>query len=296
MPQSWNPNEQDIFAGLSDLALPINTFDLGNGIWISKTYVHVFGPYLAAFKEPELGKPHPPPWQSVGSGNSFDIRAELYVPKSTNLFEEIDRLNTVWLIAALMRIKAIPSLRVPVISNIRFSEIANSDRESNFIPIELEKRELLSSTIQLSPIDLDNLEWVKNILPTAGKLFERIRKFAFALLCLDRSISETRYSLAILTLWGALEQLFSPDDKQEISYRTSLNIASYLKPRGRERSEFLKKVKKLYSARSKAAHGNPTEDRQEFYDTYALLKEAALKIIETNHVPTQVDFDALILE
>jgi len=285
-----------IYAGFSDLVLPINSFDLGNGIRISKTYVHVFGPYVAAFKEPPLGSFHAPPWKAVGGGASFDVRAKLFIPKTTALFQGIDRLNTVWLIAALLRLKAISSLRVPVISNLKFSDIAESEKEASFFPIELTAKNLISPPITLGSLDLDHLEWVRTALPVAGKLFEKNEKYAFMLLCLDRSISETRYSLALMTLWGALEQLFSPDDKQELSYRISLNIASYLRNRGKERTVLFKSVKKLYTARSKAAHGNATEDSKEFLETYNLLKEVFLKITAENHVPTLVDFEALVLE
>lgn len=113
-------------------------------------------------------------------------------------------------------------------------------------------------------------------------------------LCLDRSISETRYSLALMTLWGALEQLFSPNDKQELSYRISLNIASYLRNKSNERALLFKTVKKLYTARSKAAHGSATEDAKEFLETYNLLKDVFLKMTAENHVPTQTDFEKLI--
>jgi hypothetical protein len=132
----WNPNEQDIYAGLSGLKLPIEEFDFGNRIVLSKTYAHVFGPYMAAFKEAEKGKPHPAPWKAVGGGIAFDIWLELALPKDTIMFKDIDRLNTIWIIIALLRIKALPFVKVPVISNIKFKDIASSKEEANFHPIE----------------------------------------------------------------------------------------------------------------------------------------------------------------
>jgi hypothetical protein len=132
-------------------------------------------------------------------------------------------------------------------------------------------------------------------LTAAGSLFEKSEKYQTALLSLDRSITETRFSMALMTLWGALEQLFSPDDKQELSYRISLNIASYLKPKGEERLSLFKSVRKLYTARSKAAHGNPTEDAEEFTQTYNLLRETFIKMTEESQVPNQAYFEKLIL-
>jgi hypothetical protein len=292
---NWNPNDQDIYAGLSGLKLPIEEFELGHGIVLSETYAHVFGPYMAAFKEAEKGKAHPAPWKAVGGGIAFDIWLELTLPKETTIFKNIDRLNTIWIIAALIRIKVLPFVKVPVISNIKFKEIATSKEEANFHPIEIRQNNLFAGIVKSYSFNKKEFEWIKDNLATVGSLFEKSEKFQTALLALDRAIIETRFSMALMTLWGALEQLFSPDDKQELSYRISLNIAAYLKPKGEERLLLFKSVRKLYTARSKAAHGNPTEDAEEFIQTYNILKEAFIKMTVESQVPTQTIFEKLIM-
>ena len=292
---NWNPNEKDIYAGLSGLKLPIEEFDFGNGIVLSKTYAHVFSPYMAAFKEAEKGKPHPAPWKAVGGGIAFDVWLELAFPKDIVIFKDIDRLNTIWIIVALMRIKVLPFVMVPVISNIKFKNIASSKVEVNFQSIETQSNNLFSGLIKSYIYEKEAFEWIKNNLTTVGDLFGKSEKYQTALLALDRAITETRFSMALMTLWGALEQLFSPDDKQELSYRISLNIASYLKHRGEERLSLFKSVKKLYTARSKAAHGNPTEDAEEFMQTYDLLRKVLIQMTEENQVPTQATFERLIM-
>lgn len=291
----WNPNEQNIYAGLSGFKLPIEKFNFGNGIVLSKTYAHVFGPYMAAFKEAEQGKPHPAPWKAVGGGVAFDIWLELALPKDITIFKNIDRLNTIWIIVALIRIKVLPFLRVPVISNFKFEDIASMKEEASFYPIETQQNNLFLGIIKSYTYDEDQLEWIREYLEAVGNLFEKSEKYQTALLALDRAITETRFSMALMTLWGALEQLFSPDDKQELSYRISLNIACYLKQKGEERLSLFKSIRKLYAARSKAAHGNPTEDAEEFIQTYNLLKETFIKMTIENQVPTQSTFEKLIM-
>jgi len=291
----WDPNNEDIYAGLTGLKLPFDEFDLGNGIVISKTYAHVFGHYMAAFKQAPKGQHHPGPWKSIGGGIAFDIWAEIYLPRETQLFKEIDRLNTTWLITALIRIKTCPFVKMPLISNMKFKNIPESQIEANFHALETESNNLFYNLIKPYEYKQDDFNWIKNNLITVGNLFEKNHKYELALLSLDRAATENRYSLGLMILWGALEQIFFPDDKQELSYRTTLIIATYLKPKGSERLTLFKKLRKLYGARSKAAHGNPTEDSEEFKQTYFILKEVFIKMTCENKIPTTIDFEKQLL-
>ena len=220
-------NNQDIYAAISGVIFPIDKYSFGHGIILSKIFAHVFGLYMVAFKKPEKpGFHHPGPWKSIGGGVAFDIGHELIMPKEVKLFKEIDNLNTIWIIAALMRLKYSPFVAVPVISSVKFSEILNSKANVTFHPIEPIQLYLFSN-IEIEQPDIQVLDWIKQYFIIVGKLNETNDKYAFALLSMDRAITETRYSMALMTLWGAIEQIFSPDDKQELSYRISLNIASY---------------------------------------------------------------------
>ena len=71
-------------------------------------------------------------------------------------------------------------------------------------------------------------------------------------------------------------------------------IASYLEPPGKERWACYRRVKKLYDARSKAAHGSQVEEADPLFETYALLKRALTRMIEDNYVPTREDLEAML--
>ena len=88
-----NINDSDIYAGISSLSLPVDRFEFGSGITISKTYAHVMAPYLAAFKPALPGRPHPTPWKAVGGGLGFDINAELFIPNDFQEIRSFDRIN-----------------------------------------------------------------------------------------------------------------------------------------------------------------------------------------------------------
>jgi hypothetical protein len=71
--------------------------------------------------------------------------------------------------------------------------------------------------------------------------------------------------LSLLTVWGALEQLFA-QVKQELRFRISASIACYLENHGPERLHLHKRIQKLYDARSTAAHNTTKVEQQELVD------------------------------
>ena len=56
-----HPNDVDLYAGLYGLILVPDTFDLGHGTVISRTYAHFMAPFMMAFAPAAPGKHHPGP-------------------------------------------------------------------------------------------------------------------------------------------------------------------------------------------------------------------------------------------
>lgn len=290
-----DPNQDDIYLGISGVGFPVDHFDFGGGITLSKTYAHIFAPYLAAFKRPEKeGAHHPAPWKAISGGITFDITYELHIPLEFDLENWFDRLNTAWWFLSLLRMKGSSLLIAPVVSNFSFTQIGSLDLDANFFPIEFNTRRILMGDEVGKLIPLHVLEWVRKNWLSAGTLMNQDEDFNHAYQALDRAIHETGFSLALVTVWGALERLFA-DFKAELNYRIAVSIAAYLEPAGPRRHDLFTRVKKLYEARSKAAHGRPNEDQQEFKESYNLLRSAIVKIIETNHVPTMADIEGMVL-
>lgn len=290
-----NPNKDDIYVALSGTDFEVDTYDFGHGITLQKTYAFIFAPYMAAFQEPaKQGDPSPGPWKVVSGGHSARVFYELHIPVEFELDEWFDRLNTGWWLLALLRMKGSSLLTAPVISNYSFSKIGELDLEANFHTIEFNYKKLPIDTDIDKTFKLEDLDWVKKHWKTAGMLMRNHDNFGDSFRALDNAIHEERPSLSMVTIWGALERLFA-DFKAELTYRVSLNISSYLQPASTKRIELFKSVKKLYNARSKAAHGRPNEDYKEFKDSYNLLRDAIIKMIEENHVPTQDDLEQMIM-
>jgi hypothetical protein len=225
-----NPDLQDLYAGLSDVILLPERYELGQGVIISQTYAHLMAPFIMAFAPAAPGKPHPAPWKRAEGGFHIDITAELYLPAAFHL-EHLDRLNTVWWIAALLRLKATALLYVPVISSERFSSISAIEQEPELFPMEIFTHRILPEH-RLNPrLEIPELEWLKTHWQDSGDLLANDR-FSNAIQAVDLSIWGRNPSLALVAVWGALERLFSTSN-QELSFRVSANIAAYLEPPGK---------------------------------------------------------------
>jgi len=286
--------DSDLFAGFAGVELTCEDFQFGHGISIQTTYAHVMAPYLAAFSPAKPGSPHPPPWKSVGGGLSFDITAQLHIPLDPPPVRQwFDSLNTVWWFAALLRLKSTPLLHVPVISSMPFSEVPHTESEPVFWPAEMEEIRLMPSENPSRTIGRDDLEWVKEHWLSGGQLMLENEGFNTAFQAFDQCIWQRSPDLALVSLWGALERLFSPSN-QELSFRVSASISAYLTRPGKDRHTLYKHAKKLYSSRSKSAHGHRINLADPLIGTYELLGEVLKHMIEMNAVPSRENVEALL--
>jgi hypothetical protein len=215
-----NPNTSPLYAGIAGVSLPVDQIDFGEGITFKKTYAHIMAPYLAAFTPAESGKPHPAPWKAVSGGMGFDIEAELYVPPDFSLPNWFDRVNTIWWFVALIRLKASNLATVPVVANKSFAEIPLLTDEPYFWPIEMKPSRLVPVDKPSKTLDESDLQWIRHHWLAGGKLMNENDDFNLALQAIDQSIWSHSSSLALVSLWGALERLFSPSHV-ELSFRVS---------------------------------------------------------------------------
>ena len=281
-----DPNTCDLHAGIAGAHFSVDTFDFGEGVTLSKTYAHLMAPFLMAFAPAKKGKAHPAPWEAVSNGIAYDIHTELHIPNTFQPDEWFDRVNTIWWIVSLLRIKGNHLAFVPVISQHAFSQILALKESPDFWLAEVNLYRLVINSSESAPIGTETLGWIAQHWISAGKLMRISEDFSTAYQALDECHWLTSPSLALVLIWGALERLFCPSH-HEITFKISATIASYLEPPGDTRMSLYKKIKKLYKSRSKAAHGSTVDDTTSFPESYSLLKRILIKMVEENHVPTQ---------
>lgn len=97
-------------------------------------------------------------------------------------------------------------------------------------------------------------------------------------------------ALALVSLWGALEAIFSPSTS-ELKFRVTALIASYIEPPGQGRIDLQKKYAIIYDKRSSAAHGKPKHVIEDLASTFDLLRVVILLMIQRKKVPSKEDLE-----
>jgi hypothetical protein len=252
---------------------------------LQKTYAHFMAPFIMACAPAEKGRPHPAPWSAVSDGIRIDIYIQLYVPSSFELKNFFDRLNTVWWIAALMRLRGASRAHVPVIADRPFADIPASWKDARMLPVEVLPRRLADDS-GISELSEDDLQWLKDVWVHGGHLMDKSPNFNNAFQAFDSAGDMPTRAVSLLALWGALEHLFSPA-KQELRFRVSANIAAYLERPGPARLALHQRLLKLYDARSMVAHGTRLKIPDAWSETYTVANRILMTMLMRGEVPSK---------
>ena len=282
----------DVHAGLAGLQLDIESFDLGEGVFLRKTYAHLMAPFLMAFEPAPREGHHPAPWKAASGGFAFDVDADLSIPAAIE--EQYgSRLSVAKTIVFLLRIGVNPAIRLPVLANHPFaalSQVANG--QANLYPFEVEPRHFRLS-VDDGIATADSLSWVKQRWQVTHRLTREKAEFSLAVDALDAGQFVQNSALALVSLWAALEALFSPSTF-ELRFRVSALIAAYLEPPGTDRAGLQKTIAKLYDKRSAAAHGRPKHNQEDLLSTFSLLRRVLMAMIDRGMVPSKDYLECLL--
>lgn len=282
----------NLHAGLSGLELQEPSFDLGCGLTLSKTYAHLMAPFMMAFKPAPKGSHHPAPWKAAQGGNSFDINAELFVPEviEGKFGSKIEVARTVLF---LLRLGVNPATTLPVFSNHAFADLPKvGDNETQLFPYEVQSRHFPLGVAGVRATS-EAISWVAERWQVTHKLINESAEFSLAVEAIDSGQFVRQSALALVSLWGALEALFSPSTT-ELKFRVSALIAAFLEPPGKERHILQKDIAKLYDKRSAAAHGKPKHDAEDLLATFNLLRRVLFEIIDRGEVPSKDTLEAAL--
>ncbi|WP_421901826.1 hypothetical protein [Maridesulfovibrio sp.] len=291
-PKDQEPKDT-LYAGITDITLYKNSFTLIEGIELRKTYCHLFSTNMMAFNPPGPEGFHPAPWKPAKGGFSYDIEVEIVVSPNNQLSIYYPQHEIVWIIASLLRITQYPYLSVPVLSGMSFNAVSRSSKETLITPFEIEKRYFSKPLEGESVLNNDVLEWMQQNIVSVVKMLNSHPKLYNALKAFDSSAINGKVALGMLALWGGIEELFL-GNKGELRFRIAAYLASYLEEPGQERYNLYKKIAKLYNDRSTAAHTTKDINIEPFVETYLIMRNALLRIIESQKIPNQNELESLL--
>lgn len=276
-----NPNEIPIYAALTGAVLEVESFALGHGVVLSRTALHLPADSLLELLPSVPDVNHAA--LKVLARSGMDLCGQLYVPAEFRPQRWLDRVNAVWWIVTLLRLKVTPAVRVPLLSSEAFSEIEQVSREgAEHWPVETERRVLPFEPGASPRIGEEDLRWVEAHWFHAGRLLVGRPPFSRAMKHLDRAYLMTEAPVALLTLWEGLGALLGTPDRD-----LPENVAAFLEPPGGARRELAERITRM----AEAEEAGPEVVEGFLAESYGIVKRVLLKVIEEERVPTRQEIE-----
>jgi hypothetical protein len=283
---SFDLARDPLFGGIAGLELPVDEFEIARGLSVAKTYAHLIAPFLLAFARPTRpSAPHPGPWASL-HGRGLDITAEVRVADGSEPLG-FDRLNTLWFVVALLRLRLAQPLQMVLLSDRPLITVHANTENANLLPVELDLSRPI--TAPRRAMDQADLDWLRLHIYSADTLMVD-PEFNRAFRTLDQAVAIPNPGAGIIIAWAAIEALLRPG-AQRITDRVSRALAALLHPPGPARDRTLGMVVKSYEARGGAAHAGRAPEAEQFQTAFALARAAFIATIEAGRLP---DVDLLL--
>ena len=273
-----HPEDVSLFGGLAGAGLPVDEFEICDGLVLRKTYAHVMSPYMLAFRRPERAdQHHPGPWTPARGGVWMDVEIEIALQQGTRP-TGFNRLNTLWWILALLRLSSGASLKLPVVSDLSFSVIADGSIEPSLWPIETLPRQFHTVSDPPQTIEYEHLLWVREAFrPGAELMIDPGFRRAFR--TFDGAIWAHSDGSAIVTIWAGLETLIQPG-KSQITNTLASSLAALLEAPGSRRNRLFGRVKLLYEARGGSAHASRSPEAQQLLSSFEIGRRSFVSCID----------------
>lgn len=291
-----------LYVALTDLPLGERQFDFGDGIFLRGADATFVSSLLLVntdedSKQTKSGPrdkdglpplPRPAFWQL--GGKTTRITAELAIPGAS--YQSLSQQYALSrFLGSLLRLWTNPGIRMHAMSEHPFTDLIRVEGEGpRVIPLESFKQRSRLGLIETSSM-LDSVGWVQTNWRAAHKLYSSSTEFRLAADALDAAQFIENEALALVSMWAAMEALFSPSTT-ELKFRVSALIASFLEEPGEARRSRQKAIAHLYDKRSAAAHGKPKHQSEDLIATFELLRRILIKMIHARTVPSKEELDA----
>lgn len=283
----------DVFVGLSDLVVEDASFDLGADISLEPCTASFMTPLTLENLDPDVGKQWQKPAYLQFANRPIEITAQLCI-KSQNESDIDESIEKASLIVFLIRLWCDPSVTMPVVSNRSLALLSTMESTEGAVvrPLEVDPK-----YFHLVPANRDGMrkriEWVRDNWQVAYALYKNSQEFRIAADAMNGGPFVKNHGLTLISLWGALEALFSPATT-ELKFRVSALIAAYLEPPGEARLQKQREIASLYDKRSAAAHGKPRHSTDDLFQTFVLVRTVLIKMIQRNNVPSKESLERLL--
>jgi hypothetical protein len=226
------------------------------------------------------------------AGRAQYAKHELYVSNSVGDIHHA--FNIANKVCYLLRAKSGSMFTVPMWSSTSWNQIAGKHRTVQVGSLAREWSDI--PLFESNPASGADFDWSVIQSPRVFELYE-YPSFQLAFDALGQAAFEKGERNAIATSWAGIEALLGID--QELTYRVAMYLAVLLDDDPARRVERRASVKRLYGMRSRAVHGaiiKPPELRQAMTDSWSLLRDLVVRVLESGEaLPSAEMLDRILL-
>jgi hypothetical protein len=279
---NFDPANVPLYAALSGIELDAPEFEIASGMTLRPVYVDMFGARMMAFRPPLNPKAiHPPPWAAVRGGFGHDCRVELSIHHCPDGFSGS---RTAVLVASLLRLQVETPVRIPVIANMPFHKMADQCREVAAIAFEAAPNQFGSFRNRRSILNTADLEWLRDLFPTAARLYHDERFFRSFSVYEEAQWSST-VEVATALIWTAIETLFDLSGVQHKTQAISKALSQYVGDGPADIDRAYNVIREVYRKRGQVVHAGRSIESKDYLQTYQLARCAFRRLMIDGKLP-----------
>jgi len=272
-----------LYGCMTGIVLPEPRVELAPGIALSQGYFQVFSTPILAFKEAPPGQHTPAPWVPVrGDFNSYLSRVELAVT-DTGALEGFSPSQALWLVAALLRLRAESPVRVAAVANAPLASLPDI-KDPWALAFEASGHQTGIFRTQYTELTVADITWLAAALPIAARLYHDER-FMRAFTVFDESLWSGRIEVGAVLIWTAMEILFDLSGAQHKTKAICSALSAHVAVDERDRDRAYNVIRELYEKRGRVVHSGWSVQSYDYAQSFALARAAFVKVLDDAQLP-----------
>lgn len=281
---AWDTSVLPIYGCLTGIEIPNDRVEVLPGMALRRVYVDTFGTTMMAFAPPPAPKSHhPTPWAAVRGGFIFEGRVEVELT-GMNAFDGLTPSAAIWLIAAVLRLRIPTPIRLAVVGNMPFDKMSERWQKVQAVAFESAQHQIGTFTAMRVMATDGDLSWLRDVLPTATRLYHEERFFrAFSVY--DQAQWTPTPEMGTVLVWTAIEILFDLAGEREKTRVICRALSDYVGTDQSDRDRAYQAIKSLYYKRGRTVHAGRRMASQDVIQSFRLASVAFQRVLAEGRLP-----------